>query len=86
MVKIHYTSPTHALRDEFQSQSSARAYLRQKMLHTPLFTAAELRDGVGNLLCEFRLTADGVINILENPQACKDINHAKKTLMRLETR
>ena len=96
MVKIHYTSPTHALRAEFQSQSSARAYLRQTMLHSAalLFTAAELRDGVGTLLCEFRLTADGVINILENPpqskinpqnapktqKACEDINHAKKPL------
>lgn len=92
MVKIHYTSPTHALRAEFQSQSSARAYLRQTMLHSaaPIFTAAELRDGVGTLLCEFRLTADGVINIYENPprcenkpqetqKPCKDINHAKKT-------
>lgn len=96
MVRIHYTSPTHALRAEFQSQSSARAYLRQTMLlnsAAPLFTAAELRDGVGALLCEFRLTADGVINIYENPpqsenkpknaqetqKACKDINHAKKT-------
>ena len=79
MVKIHYTNPTHALRSEFQSQSSARAYLRQTMLHNnaaPIFTAAELRDGVGDLLCEFRLTADGVINILENPPRCE--NNPKK--------
>ncbi len=74
MVRIHYTNAAHALRAEFQSQSSARGYLRQTMLlnnAAPIFNAAELISENGALLCKFSYTRDGTINILENPQNAK---------------